>query len=223
MLPVIFRFEKPQGPAISIPGSWSMSMWAPSSACGGTLTRASRALAAVALAGPARRLRRRVRTSCAPSAPAVTHYAQGTDPAQTAAARRHRAALHVPARRSPPTGGVCSNSQQARCGDGRGAGRQPRARLRRRRACARARTTCAAATASSIPQVDADAAATRQRYSAAQARARTRRRSIFNLFTLSASVSYALDVFGGERRMVEALRRAGATCSAPPSRPPISR
>ena len=29
--------------------------------------------------------------------------------------------------------------------------------------------------------------------------------SVFNLFTLSASVSYALDLFGGERRMVEAL------------------
>ena len=30
--------------------------------------------------------------------------------------------------------------------------------------------------------------------------------SIFNLFTLSATVSYALDVFGGERRAVEGLQ-----------------
>jgi NodT family efflux transporter outer membrane factor (OMF) lipoprotein len=30
--------------------------------------------------------------------------------------------------------------------------------------------------------------------------------SIFNLFTLSATVNYALDVFGGQRRMVEGLR-----------------
>ena len=30
--------------------------------------------------------------------------------------------------------------------------------------------------------------------------------SVFNLFTLSASVSYALDVFGGQRRLVEGLR-----------------
>ena len=29
---------------------------------------------------------------------------------------------------------------------------------------------------------------------------------MFNLFTLSASVSYALDVFGGQRRLVEGLR-----------------
>ncbi len=54
------------------------------------------------------------------------------------------------------------------------------------------------------PAIDADAGATRQRYSAYSGQ-----RSpgiIFNLFTLSASVSYALDIFGGQRRLVEGLR-----------------
>ena len=55
------------------------------------------------------------------------------------------------------------------------------------------------------PTVDADAAATRERYSPANLGQRAPG-SIFNLFTLSASVSYALDLFGGQRRLVEGLR-----------------
>ncbi len=52
------------------------------------------------------------------------------------------------------------------------------------------------------PSLNADAAATRQRYSPVGQHLPA---SIFNLFTLSASVSYALDIFGGQRRTVEAL------------------
>jgi NodT family efflux transporter outer membrane factor (OMF) lipoprotein len=55
------------------------------------------------------------------------------------------------------------------------------------------------------PAIDAEAGATRERFSAASFGDRAPS-SIFNLFTLSASVSYALDVFGGQRRLVEALR-----------------
>jgi NodT family efflux transporter outer membrane factor (OMF) lipoprotein len=58
------------------------------------------------------------------------------------------------------------------------------------------------------PTIDADAAATRERYSPANLGERSPG-SVFNLFTLSASVSYALDLFGGQRRLVEGLR-AGA-------------
>ncbi|HTV53070.1 MAG TPA: efflux transporter outer membrane subunit [Steroidobacteraceae bacterium] len=54
------------------------------------------------------------------------------------------------------------------------------------------------------PQASADAHATRQRYSPL-ALGQSSPGSIFNLFTLSASVSYVLDVFGGERRSLEAL------------------
>ena len=55
-----------------------------------------------------------------------------------------------------------------------------------------------------FPQVQGGASATRERFSALQLGDRVPS-SVFNLFTLSASVSYALDVFGGERRMIEQL------------------
>jgi NodT family efflux transporter outer membrane factor (OMF) lipoprotein len=55
-----------------------------------------------------------------------------------------------------------------------------------------------------FPAVDADAGATRERYTPAEIGEKTPG-TVFNLFTLSASVSYALDVFGGQRRLVEGL------------------
>ncbi len=55
-----------------------------------------------------------------------------------------------------------------------------------------------------FPQLDASFDATRQKFSPARFGGSTPP-SIFNLFTLSATVSYALDVFGGERRTVEGL------------------
>ena len=54
------------------------------------------------------------------------------------------------------------------------------------------------------PQINADAGATRQRYSPLKV-GENLPGSVFNLFTLSATVSYALDVFGGQRRMIEGL------------------
>jgi NodT family efflux transporter outer membrane factor (OMF) lipoprotein len=54
------------------------------------------------------------------------------------------------------------------------------------------------------PQVNAGLEASRQKSSPALTGG-TAPGSIFNLFTLSATVSYALDVFGGERRAVESL------------------
>jgi NodT family efflux transporter outer membrane factor (OMF) lipoprotein len=55
-----------------------------------------------------------------------------------------------------------------------------------------------------FPQLDASADATRQKFSPARFGSSTPS-SIFNVFTLSATVSYALDIFGGERRAVESL------------------
>ncbi len=55
-----------------------------------------------------------------------------------------------------------------------------------------------------FPDVAAGASGTRQRYSPAKLGQNTPS-TLFNLFTLSATVSYALDVFGGERRAIEAL------------------
>lgn len=54
------------------------------------------------------------------------------------------------------------------------------------------------------PQVEADARSTRQRYSALEFGQNTPG-TVFNLFTLSASVNYALDLFGGERRLLEGM------------------
>ncbi|HTT01815.1 MAG TPA: efflux transporter outer membrane subunit [Steroidobacteraceae bacterium] len=54
------------------------------------------------------------------------------------------------------------------------------------------------------PQVALDASATRQRFAPIKF-GESLPSSIFNLFTLSASVSYVLDLFGAERRAVEAL------------------
>jgi len=54
------------------------------------------------------------------------------------------------------------------------------------------------------PQVNAGLGATRQLYSPLKV-GQNASGSIFNLFTLSASVSYAIDVFGGARRGLESL------------------
>jgi len=60
------------------------------------------------------------------------------------------------------------------------------------------------------PHADADFAASRQR-SAPREQGLQTPSSIFNLVTLSGTVSYALDVFGGERRTVEGLRAQAET------------
>lgn len=54
------------------------------------------------------------------------------------------------------------------------------------------------------PQVEANASASRLRTSSAQ-QGLPSSGTVFNVFTLSGSISYALDVFGGERRAVESL------------------
>jgi NodT family efflux transporter outer membrane factor (OMF) lipoprotein len=137
-----------------------------------------------------------------PEAPAVTHYARGADPSETVAA--HGAAQHF----TP--------------------GAQVAADWWRLFACAKLDAVVAEALAANpgleaaqaslrqsednlrsgygifYPQAEADAAATRQRFSPLKFGSSSSA-PIFNLFTLSASVSYALDVFGGERRMIEGL------------------
>ena len=55
-----------------------------------------------------------------------------------------------------------------------------------------------------FPQADLSAGVSRQRYSPARAGSPLPA-SVFNLFTVSGSVSYPLDLWGGQRRTVEAL------------------
>jgi len=56
------------------------------------------------------------------------------------------------------------------------------------------------------PQVNAGFDASREKSSPAQLSLSSQQGTIFNLFTLQATVSYVLDVFGGERRAVEGLQ-----------------
>ena len=56
-----------------------------------------------------------------------------------------------------------------------------------------------------FPQLDASFDASRQKSSLARF-GESSASKIFNLFTISATVSYALDIFGGERRAVEGLQ-----------------
>ena len=56
-----------------------------------------------------------------------------------------------------------------------------------------------------FPQIDGGFDATRQRYNPIRVGQALVPSSIFNLFTLSATVSYTLDVFGGQRRAIEDL------------------
>ncbi|CAB3656424.1 Cation efflux system protein CusC [Paraburkholderia phenoliruptrix] len=55
-----------------------------------------------------------------------------------------------------------------------------------------------------FPQIDTQAGAARERFSPLRTGG-SGAASIFKLFTLSASVSYTLDIWGGQRRQVEAL------------------
>ena len=57
-----------------------------------------------------------------------------------------------------------------------------------------------------FPQIQATTGVSRQRTAAPQGQGLQTNSRIFNLITLSSSVSYALDVFGGARRSVESLR-----------------
>lgn len=54
------------------------------------------------------------------------------------------------------------------------------------------------------PQIEANAGATRQKYAAVQ-QGELAPASIFNLFSLSGTINYMLDLWGGERRTVEGL------------------
>jgi NodT family efflux transporter outer membrane factor (OMF) lipoprotein len=138
-----------------------------------------------------------------PSAPAVTHYGYHEDPSVT------QAAQGTAQRFAPGTMPVANwwqlfNSGKLNAIVDDALARNPgleaaRASLRQSQDGLRS------GYGSFFPQVDADASATRQRYPPIKL-GQHAPSSVFNLFTLSASVSYALDVFGGERRLIESLK-----------------
>ena len=65
-----------------------------------------------------------------------------------------------------------------------------------------------------MPQLDANASATRQQFSPAEFGS-AGPPFIFNLFQATVNVSYAPDVFGGQRRLIETQRGAGRLSALP--------
>ena len=175
-----------------------MSMWVPGSArqIRGAARTAAFALAALFCAcavGPDFKR---------PQAPAATHYAPGSDPAQTIAAQgavqRFRPAEMVASDwwrlfKSPAVDAVVAEALAGNPGI-----EAAQASLRQ------SEDTLRSGYGIFYPDIAVGAAASRQRVAPEKIGVKAPA-TIFNLFTISASVSYALDVFGGERRVVEAL------------------
>jgi NodT family efflux transporter outer membrane factor (OMF) lipoprotein len=137
-----------------------------------------------------------------PAPPAVTHYSNGADPATTEAAAG--VAQHF-----SPGAAVAADwwrlfhSSELDAIIAEGLARNPG--LEAAQASLRSsREQLRSGYGIFFPAVDAGAAASRERFSTANFGENTSG-SVFNLFTVSASVNYALDVFGGNRRMLEAL------------------
>ncbi len=137
-----------------------------------------------------------------PAAPPASHYAFGGDPSQTPAAQGV-------AQRFTPGAAVASdwwrlfNSRQLQAIVAEALGKNPG--LQAAQASLHASEySLRAGYGIFFPQIRADAAATRERFSPIEL-GESVPGSMFNLFTLSASASYVLDVFGGERRQLEGL------------------
>ena len=138
-----------------------------------------------------------------PDPPPVSHYANGTDPAVTAAvdgiAQRFSPGAEVAADWWRLFGSSALDAVIAEAVASNPGLDAAQASLRA------SQNSLRSGYGIFYPAIDAGSAATRERFSAANFGESTAG-SVFNLFTLSASVSYALDVFGGQRRMVEGLR-----------------
>lgn len=137
-----------------------------------------------------------------PAAPEVKHYTPGADPTQTAEAQGV-------AQRFTPGEAVARdwwrlfNSEQLQSVVHEALARNPG--LQAAQASLRASEySLRAGYGIFFPQIRAEAGAERERFSPL-ALGENASGNIFNLFTLGASASYALDVFGGERRQLEGL------------------
>ena len=141
-----------------------------------------------------------------PNAPPVTHYANGADPTETATVDGSAQKFSPGAQLAADWWRLFGSSKLDEVISGAIANNPG---LQAAQASLRAsQDNLRSGYGIFYPTIDADAAATRERYSPANLGERSPG-SVFNLFTLSASVSYALDLFGGQRRLVEGLR-AGA-------------
>ncbi len=137
-----------------------------------------------------------------PSAPPTAHYAYGGDAAQTASAHG-TAQRFTPGAPTAPDWWHLFNCARLDALVTEALARNPgleaaQASLRQ------SQDSLRSGYGIFYPQLEGDAAARRQRFSALEF-GQSFPSSIFNLFTLSASVNYALDLFGGQRRLIEAL------------------
>lgn len=137
-----------------------------------------------------------------PDAPAVTHYTHGTDPAATAA-------VDGRAQQFQPGGVLAADwwrlfqSTKLDAVIAEAVANNPG--LDAAEASLRAsQDSLRSGYGIFYPAVDANAGATREGYAPANI-GENLPGSVFNLFTLSTSVSYALDLFGGQRRLIEGL------------------
>jgi NodT family efflux transporter outer membrane factor (OMF) lipoprotein len=137
-----------------------------------------------------------------PQPPAVTHYGYGQDPTVTPSAQG-RAQRFTPGAKVEADWWHLFNSGKLDTVISQALSRNPglqaaQASLRQ------SEDSLRSGYGIFYPQLEADAGATRQRFAPVSLGEKTPP-NLFNLFTLSASVHYALDVFGGERRMIEGL------------------
>ncbi len=137
-----------------------------------------------------------------PAAPPGTHYASGGDPAATPAAQGI-------AQRFTPGAAVVNDwwrlfdSKQLQVIVEAALAQNPG--LQAAQASLRAsEDSLRAGYGIFYPQIRADAQGTRERFAPVEL-GESASGNVFNLFTLSASASYALDLFGGERRQLEGL------------------
>ncbi len=137
-----------------------------------------------------------------PGAPAVSHYAHGSDPVDTVSA--HGAAQHfTPGARVAADWWHLFGSERLDAVVTQALAANPGLEAAQA-SLSESEQNLRSGYGIFYPQAEAAAAAKRQRFSPLEFGS-SASPSIFNLFTLSASVSYALDVFGGERRMIEGL------------------
>jgi NodT family efflux transporter outer membrane factor (OMF) lipoprotein len=138
-----------------------------------------------------------------PQAPAVTQYTQGQEPTQTVTAEGQTQHFEYGAKISEDWWYLFKSpklDQMIKEAVAQNASLQAaQARLRQNQEILRAGYGVF------FPQVSGSFSSIRQRFTTAQFGAANAPGNIFSLFTSSVSVSYILDVFGGQRRTVEGL------------------
>jgi len=139
-----------------------------------------------------------------PAPPAADHYAPGSDPTTTAEAAGEAQRFDRGARLSGDWWTLFGSEELDGLMKDAAAGNQTlQAALASLRS---SQDNLRAGYGIFYPQLGLDAAASRQRVTLVRFGQTNSAATIFNLFSLSGTISYALDVFGGQRRTVESLQ-----------------